>query len=133
MAVALEARVPLIDHRVVEFAWSLPQRMKVRNGETKWLLRQVLDRHVPRSLMERPKMGFSVPIGSWLRGPLRDWAEPLLDPRRLEAEGFLDAALVGERWKQHLAGTKDWQYPLWTVLMFQAWLDGGTASTALAA
>jgi len=121
MAVALEARVPLIDHRVVSFAWGLPQHFKIRDGQTKWLLRQVLYRHVPRSLIDRPKMGFGVPIDSWLRGPLRGWAEELLSAKSLEANG-LNPALVKQRWAEHQSGKRNWQYPLWTVLMLQAWM-----------
>lgn len=121
MAVALEARVPLIDHRVVEFAWRLPHALKIRNGKSKWLLRQVLYRHVPETLIERPKMGFGIPLGEWLRGPLRDWAEALLDPRQLAEEGLLDVARVRATWDQHLSGHRNWQYMLWNVLMLQAW------------
>ena len=123
MAVALEARVPLIDHRVVEFAWRLPARVKVRNGVSKWILRQVLYRHVPPDLIERPKMGFGIPLGEWLRGPLRDWAESLLDERRLREAGLLDAAMVRSYWQDHLAGRRNWQYLLWDVLMLEAWRE----------
>ena len=121
MAVGLEGRVPLIDHPAVAYAWSLPLRMKVRNGQGKWLLRRVLDRYVPERLIDRPKMGFGVPIGAWLRGPLRDWAEALLDPAKLAAEGLLRPAPILNAWREHLDGQHNWQYPLWNVLMFQAW------------
>ncbi|MGB6795536.1 MAG: asparagine synthase (glutamine-hydrolyzing) [Xanthobacteraceae bacterium] len=123
MAVALEARVPLIDHRVVEFAWRLPENVKVRNGTSKWLLRQVLNRHVPSELIERPKMGFGIPLGEWLRGPLRDWAETLLNEQRLRQAGLLDAGMVRRYWADHLDGRRNWQYLIWDVLMLEAWRE----------
>src|SRR6185436_15686932 len=118
MAVSLEAREPLLDHRLIEFAWTLPLPMKVRAGKGKWLLRKVLQRYVPEELIERPKMGFGIPVGAWMRGPLRAWAESLLDERRIREEGLLDVAPIREMWNGHLAGQGDWQQFLWTVLMF---------------
>jgi asparagine synthase (glutamine-hydrolysing) len=129
MGVSLETRVPFLDHRVVEFAWRLPQSMKVRDGQTKWALRQVLYRHVPRAMIERPKQGFGVPITHWLRGELRDWAEALLDASRLRREGFFDAAMVRAKWQQHLSGEQNWHRQLWNVLMFQQWLEHQQASS----
>ena len=123
MGNSLEVRAPLLDHRVVEFAWRLPLRQKIRGGESKWLLRRVLERHVPRPLFERPKAGFGVPIDAWLRGPLREWAEDQLSEERLVREGFFDPAQVRSALTEHLNGTRNRQYQLWSVLMFESWLD----------
>ncbi len=122
MAVGLEARAPLLDHRVVELAWRIPAAVKTRDGQTKWPLRQVLGRYLPESLYERPKQGFSVPIGEWLRGPLRDWAEDLLDERQMREDGLLNVRSIRSRWEEHVSGRRDWPDHLWDVLMFQCWL-----------
>ncbi|MDY6949197.1 MAG: asparagine synthase (glutamine-hydrolyzing) [Pseudomonadota bacterium] len=128
MAVSLEPRVPLLDHRIVEYAWQVPMHQKIRGNETKWLLRQVLYRHVPRQMIERPKQGFAVPLQHWLRGPLRDWGESLLSAQRLAAEGYFDVHQVRRKWEEHQSGVRNWQYPLWDVLMFQAWMDHASRS-----
>jgi asparagine synthase (glutamine-hydrolysing) len=123
MAHGLETRPPILDHRVVELAWRMPLSLKIRAGRGKWILRQVLARRVPPAMVDRPKMGFGIPIGAWLRGPLRPWAEELLDPARLRDEGFLEPGPIRVRWAEHLSGRRNHQYDLWDVLMFQAWLE----------
>ncbi len=123
MAASLEARSPFLDHRVVEFAWRLPTALKVRNGQGKWILRQVLRRYLPEYLFERPKQGFNVPIGFWLRGPLREWAQGLLDMRRIRDDGLIDSRSVQACWQEHLTGQRDRSRYLWSVLMVQSWLD----------
>jgi len=121
MAVSLETRAPFLDRRVLEFAWTVPESLKVRDGNGKWLMRELLARHVPRPLFERPKQGFGIPLGPWLRGPLRDWAEALLSPAALADSGLFDPAPIRRKWQEHLSGQAAWHYYLWDVLMFQAW------------
>ena len=123
MSVSLETRVPFLDPNVIQFAASIPMEFKIRNGVTKWLLREVLYKHVPKDLIERPKMGFAVPLAEWLRGPLKDWAESLLDEKRLHQEGFFNVEFVRDKWSEHISGRRNWSHQLWNVLMFQAWLE----------
>lgn len=136
MGVGLETRAPFLDHRVVAFAWRLPMDYKLRTERgqsvTKWALRQVLYRHVPQALIERPKVGFGVPLAHWLRGPLREWAEELLSEERLHRDGFLNPGPVRQRWHEHLSGRRNGQHAIWCVLMFQAWLDEQKSSVAVA-
>jgi asparagine synthase (glutamine-hydrolysing) len=124
MHASLESRAPLLDHRVAEFAFSMPQRFLIRDNVGKWALRRLLDRYVPSRLIDRPKAGFSIPLGDWLRGPLREWAEELLSPTTLASEGYLDVSKVNAIWREHQLGTFDRSLQIWNVLMFQAWLRG---------
>jgi asparagine synthase (glutamine-hydrolysing) len=122
MSVSLETRVPLLDHNVLEFAWSLPLSLKIKNGISKWPLRQLLYKYVPKEMIERPKAGFAVPIDEWLRGPLKEWASDLLNEKHIQQQGFLNARLVQELWQEHLSNKRNCAAQLWSVLMFQAWL-----------
>ena len=121
MGVSLETRVPMLDHKVVEFALSLSNKYKLRNNQTKWLLKQTLYKYVPQNLIERPKSGFAIPIGNWLRTSLKDWADDLLDERTINDQGFFNAGLIRKRWHQHQSGSHNWEHFLWNVLMFQSW------------
>jgi asparagine synthase (glutamine-hydrolysing) len=130
MSTSLETRVPFLDHRLVEFAWRMPMELKLRDGQSKWALRQILYRYVPKELVERPKMGFGVPIDSWLRGPLKSWAEGLIDDSRLRQEGFLQPEPISRAWAEHQSGRANLQHPLWAVLMFQSWLESTRSADA---
>ncbi|MBO9488988.1 asparagine synthase (glutamine-hydrolyzing) [Endozoicomonas sp. G2_1] len=123
MAVSLESRVPFLNHNVVEFAWKIPQKYKINEGQSKWILRQVLYKYVPKELIERPKKGFSLPLAKWLRNELKDWAYSLIEPRKLLAQGFLHEPVITNKWLEHQTGKRDWSIQLWSVLMFQAWLE----------
>ena len=123
MACSLETRIPFLDHALIEFVWKLPLSMKIRNGQGKWLSRQTLYQYVPKDLIERPKMGFGAPIDVWLRRPLRDWSENLIDEQRLHSEGFFDVGIVRQKWTEHISGKRNWQHNLWDILMFQSWLE----------
>lgn len=123
MAVSLETRIPFLDHRVAEFAWSLPLDIKLRNGKSKWIVRELLQRYVPNELIDRPKMGFGVPIDQWLRGPLKSWANDLLSSSSLDKHAMLDKKLIQKKWQEHLSGVRNWQYQLWDILMFQTWYE----------
>lgn len=133
MAVALETRVPFLDHRVAEIAARIPLSMKIRDGRGKHILRKLLDRYVPRELVERPKTGFAVPVGEWIKGPLRDWAQELLNERSMRLDGWFDADVVTGRWRDHLSGRRDSTAALWSILMFQAWLREQATVSAVAA
>jgi asparagine synthase (glutamine-hydrolysing) len=130
MGVSLEARVPFLDHRVIEFAWRIPLQFKLHRGITKWILRQVLYRYVPRQLVDRPKSGFAVPVSTWLRGPLREFGEDMLAESRLRQDGWFDPRIVRTLWREHLQGRRNWEQPLWSLLIFQAWLAEQNAHSA---
>ena len=121
MGVSLETRTPFLDHKLVELAWQLPFNMKIRNGVNKWCLRELLYKRVPKHLIERPKMGFGVPIGEWLRGPLRDWTENLLNEKKIKESGYFDSVEIQKKWQEHLTGQYNWHYFLWNILMFESW------------
>jgi asparagine synthase (glutamine-hydrolysing) len=123
MATSLETRVPFLDHRVVELAWQLPLNMKIRDNQGKWALRQVLYKYVPKELIERPKAGFAIPIGKWLRGPLKDWANSLLDANLLRKQGYFKVEVIQKKWEEHISGQKDNTTSLWAILMFQSWIS----------
>jgi asparagine synthase (glutamine-hydrolysing) len=123
MAVSLETRVPLLDHRVIEFAWSIPQPFKSGGNKSKRILRDVLQKYVPNQLIDRPKMGFGIPLGDWLRGPLRPWVESLLSEDRIRRDNLLNATVIQNKWKEHLSGKRNWAYHIWDVVMFQSWYD----------
>ena len=126
MASSLETRVPFLDHNLIEYVWKIPQSFKLRNNQGKWILKQILNKYVPKNLTERPKMGFGVPIDTWLREPLRDWAENLLNEKKLTREGFFNSKQIRHKWAEHLSGKKNWHSDLWNILMFQAWQDENT-------
>jgi asparagine synthase (glutamine-hydrolysing) len=123
MASSLETRVPFLDHKLIEYVWKIPHSLKFRDGKGKWILRKVLNKYIPKELTERPKMGFSIPIDIWLKGPLRNWAEALLNETRLKQEGYFNPKLIKHKWSEHINGKANWSYDLWDVLMFQAWLE----------
>jgi asparagine synthase (glutamine-hydrolysing) len=126
MASSLETRAPFLDHKLIEYVWKIPHSFKFRNGNGKWILKKILNQHVPKYLTERPKMSFEIPLGSWLRGSLRDWAENLLNEERLKQEGYFNAKLIRDKWTDHLNGKNNWQHDLWDILMFQAWIDANS-------
>ena len=119
----LKQEFHFLDHNLIEYVWRISHSLKFKKGEGKWILKQILNKYVPKHLTDRPKMGFGIPIGAWLRGPLRDWAENLLDQKRLQQEGYFNSKLIRDKWTEHLSCKRDWQYDLWNVLMFQAWID----------
>jgi asparagine synthase (glutamine-hydrolysing) len=133
MAVSLETRVPFLDHRVAALAARIPLSLKIRGGGGKHILRELLYREAPRQLFDRPKAGFAIPVGEWIKGPLRPWAEELIETTKLAEEGWFDPVIVQRRWQDHLSGRRDSTAALWAVLMFQAWLREQKPAIALAA
>jgi asparagine synthase (glutamine-hydrolysing) len=131
MAYGLEAREPLLDHRIVEFSWQLPMNLKIRNQDQKWILKQILAKYLPKDLIDRPKMGFGVPIDSWIRKDLRELTLDLLSPKKLDSQGFFDSKVVNNRLQQHLSGKQNYQHDLWGVLMFQLWYEKYFCSEAI--
>ncbi len=123
MASSLETRIPFLDHKLIEYVLKIPHSLKFRNGQGKWILKRILNQYIPKNLTERPKKGFEIPLSSWLRGPLRDWAENLLNEKRLNEENYFNSKLIREKWSEHLSGRKNWQHDLWDILMFQAWVE----------
>ncbi len=123
MNFSLETRMPFLDHRVIDFAWKLPLKFKIKDGERKYIINKLLRKKIPKDLIDRPKMGFAVPLDNWLRGPLKDWAENLLDKNRIKNEGYFNCQLITEKWEQHKTGDQNWQYHLWDILMFESWLE----------
>ena len=123
MSNSLETRIPFLDHRVVEHAWRMPFKMKIRNNNGKWALRQILYKYVPSDLIDRPKSGFAIPIGEWLRGPLKEWAEDLIEENKIIKQGFLNHKNVRKIWESHISGNADYTARIWSILMFQSWLE----------
>ena len=123
MASSIEARVPFLDHRLIEYSWKIPHSLKYRNGKSKWILRKILKNYVPENLTDRPKKGFGIPLNDWLRGPLRDWAENLLSEKKLKNEGFFNPKLIRNKWEDYISNKNESHYDLWNVLMFQSWSD----------
>jgi asparagine synthase (glutamine-hydrolysing) len=123
MASSIEARVPFLDHRLIEYSWKIPNSLKFRNGKPKWILRKILKNYIPENLTERPKKGFGIPLNDWLRGPLREWAENLLNEKKLSEEGFFNSKIIREKWEDYILDKNKSLYEIWNVLMFQAWRD----------